>query len=105
MTNAEMWEDRLKRWSKSGLTAGQFAAREGFTEGRLFYWRKKLAQLAQGDDAPRLVAVRVRQNEPTAGRCSPMLEVVIDGQLTVRVPAEFEERALARVVRALGGGG
>lgn len=37
-----MWVRRVRRWKKSGLTAKDFAAREGVNAKTLSYWRWKL---------------------------------------------------------------
>jgi hypothetical protein len=38
----EVWARRVRRWKKSGLTAKDFAAREGVNAKTLSYWRWKL---------------------------------------------------------------
>lgn len=93
MNQEAVWWGRVERWEQSGLSARGFAEREGFHAASLFSWRKKLAH---GPKPPMLVPVRV-------GSTTPAFEVVIDGHLTVRVPADFDEKSLAKLIQALGG--
>ena len=41
-TSREAWELRVKRWVRSGLTAGEFAAGEALSSQSLVWWRGKL---------------------------------------------------------------
>jgi hypothetical protein len=42
---AEVWRDRVVRWQQSGLTARQFAEREGIERhGALSWWQHRLKQ-------------------------------------------------------------
>jgi hypothetical protein len=36
------WRERVEQWSASGLTASEFATREGLGRERLFFWKRRL---------------------------------------------------------------
>ena len=80
MTRAtrEQWEQRIRRWQRSGMDAASFAAREGLKPERLRWWRW---QLGMGPGA------RSRRAQP------PLVEVVLAG--------EAEQQAVAREASAL----
>lgn len=111
-TQAE-WAKRVERWQDSGLTAKEFAAELNVNAGTLSYWKYKLRR--ESTSAVRAERPGIRKAESTAGflRVVPvqtdhvapanLFEVVIGGSTVVRVPNDFEETALIRLVRALGG--
>jgi len=37
-----MWRERFERFSRSGLTVGQFCSREGVSAASFYHWRKRL---------------------------------------------------------------
>ena len=111
-TRAE-WAKRVERWQDSGLTAKEFAAEFNVNAGTLSYWKYKLRR--QTASAERTARPGIRKAESTAGflRVVPVqtehmaaaarFEVVVGEHTVVRVPSDFEETALIRLVRALGG--
>jgi len=40
-----LWRKRWERFSRSGLSVGQFCSREGVSTSSLYNWRRKLAQV------------------------------------------------------------
>jgi anti-sigma-K factor RskA len=36
------WRDRIEKWTATGLSAGEFASREGVRRERLCFWRRRL---------------------------------------------------------------
>jgi len=125
--SAADWAKRVERWKDSGLTAKEFAAEMGLNASTLTYWSWKLrADRSDGgrkDTAgaappkrrtgsrvknktgarsratPKLVEVPVAEVIATA----PMLELVLQGSIHVRVPAGFDESTLVRLMRAVEG--
>jgi hypothetical protein len=41
---AAVWRERLRRFSRSGLTVAQFCEEEGVSEPSFYQWRKRLAE-------------------------------------------------------------
>ena|SRR5215212_2974395 len=88
------WRERLAAWRASGLGARAFAQREGLTAGSLWAWKRRFEP-----DAPlRLVPVVVRQG---TSQSASTLELVVNGRYAVRLPPDFEETTLARLLAVL----
>ena len=111
-TSAE-WAKRVERWQDSGLTAKEFAAELNVNAGTLAYWKYKLRRKRSSSESADRPGIH--KAESTAGflRVVPVasasaestnrLEVVISDRTVVRVPHDFDETVLIRLVRALGG--
>jgi hypothetical protein len=109
----DVWAKRVERWQDSGLTAKEFAAELDVSPNSLTFWKWKLRQPT---DAPPRVRKRAGakcsdtspsflQLVPTpASQATAYLEVVLASGVVVRVPQEFDEPTLLRLVRALGAG-
>lgn len=113
------WEKRVRRWRDSGLSAREFAAETGLSAATLANWRWKLNNqpstddVAAAQDAAALdevvhEAVRFVELKPaaaarttTAVSVPAMLELVLHHDVRVRVPSDFDEAALTRLVRAV----
>jgi hypothetical protein len=110
----EVWAKRVERWQDSGLSAKEFAAELDVSPNSLTFWKWKLRQpadaprptrkraVAKCADAPAsfLQLVPTRSPQTTSGH----FEVVLASGVVVRVPQDFDEPALLRLVRALGAG-
>jgi len=92
------WRRLIAAQSRSGLTVREFAAAQGVTAATLYWWRSKLRR----GRAP-LVPVRVVEQEPghQGGGASSSFELQVDGAVTVRVSAGFDEAELRLLIRAL----
>lgn len=73
----------------------EFAAARGFAAGTMYWWRNRLRE--RGDD---LVRVTVVDGAATDGRERAGFELQL-GDVTLRVPAGFDERELRRLLQAL----
>jgi transposase len=107
---SEVWATRVERWRRSGLTAAQFAAREGINRHTLAYWKWKLrhgpqppprresqsAGVVRATDFVELVATRGEVAEPT-----PAFEVVLAHGYRVRLADGFAGEALTRLLNVL----
>lgn len=114
----EDWAKRVERWKDSGLTAKEFAAETGLNASTLSYWKWRLGAEQRGDrpaDArrpkksrPARRAPKVRPKTPTFVEvtaptpAAEPLELVMPGELRVRVPVGFDEATLAAVLRVTG---
>lgn len=107
---SEAWGKRVERWRRSGLTAAQFAAREGVNPHTLAYWKWKLRQ---GEEPPQrrerdaseavraadfveLAAPRAEVAAP-----APAFEVVLVHGYRVRIADGFASDALTRLLDVL----
>ena len=111
-TTAAEWAKRVERWRDSGLTAKEFASELNVNAGTLSAWKYKLRREASTE---RVARPGMRKAESAAGflRVVPVqsddtattavFEIVIAARTVVRVPNDFDEVALIRLMRALGG--
>ena len=118
------WKRRVARWRDSGLTAKEFAAREGLKAATLSFWRWKLGASPGRASGGAKRATRRRKRKRQAGSAlrgskasfvgfellasstpGSELEVVLDAGLRIRVPSGFDEPTLQRLVCALRGAG
>lgn len=111
----EVWAKHVERWQDSGLTAKEFAAELDVSASSLTFWKWKLRRLANPETArvtrkrskakheetspPFLQLVPTAPSQPSSGP----FEVVLASGVVVRVPRDFDESTLQRLVGALGG--
>jgi transposase-like protein len=115
-TRAE-WAKRVERWQDSGLTAKEFAAELEISPNSLTFWKWKLRQTETGGTSMRGSAHRREKSKrretptrflqlvpaPDAPVATSTLEVMFANGVVLRVPKDFDEPALARLVNVLGG--
>jgi len=102
---AEMWQDRVDRWSASGLTAARFAAVEGLNQHTLAWWKCQLGKRVASKPSLAMSFVALQEAAPVAPAASEPFEVLLASGHRVRVPPEFDAAALARLIEALEGAG
>lgn len=98
-TTEAKWRRLISAQSKSGLTVREFAAAEGISPATLYWWRSKLRRDDRG--GTELVPVEVVEPGATLDAAPLGFELQVDGAMTVRVPAGFDEVDLRRLIRAL----
>lgn len=99
MTQEAIWRERVERLENSGMSVRDFAAREGLSRQSLYNWKKRVERVEPKNvkRVAALVPVRV-------GSTAPPFEVVVEaGRVIVRVPPDFDESALARLLDVLEG--
>ena len=107
--DGEFWTERVQQWTTSGLSARDYATREGLKVERLWVWKRRLG--TQGTltpstqptsrSKPSFLPVVIAASH--AGLSSrPPLEVVMRSGHTVRVPSDFDDAALVRLLTVLG---
>ncbi len=96
------WRECVQRWAASGLSAQEFASREGLRKDRLFFWKRRLRESsALAVAGVSFAKVEIQPARPKM--TSEALEVVTRSGHTVRVGADFDEGALRRLLTVLGG--
>lgn len=94
-TSKKAWRRVIAAQERSGLTVREFAEAQGINATTLYWWRSRLRR------ETRLVPVEVvEQGGPQVGQEGRRFEVQLDGAV-LRVPANFDEAELRRIVRAL----
>ena len=89
----EIWAKRVAHWKSSGLTAAEYARRHKLGEASLKWWSWKLGA-ARKKTASMSPLTFV---EMTAAVPREAIEIVV-GRMQIRVPAEFDEAALGKVL-------
>lgn len=98
MVTRETWAARVRDWKRSGLTAADYAEREGFNANTLTWWSSRLGLSALTRTPP--VLEFVMSTRPEQARS---LEVVLESGVRVTVPIGFDEPTLRRVLSVLEG--
>jgi hypothetical protein len=106
------WVKRVERWQDSGLTAKEFAAELAVSPNSLTFWKWKLRrERSTQDGTAKAMKPVVKATEPKFLQLVPThseavgagpVEVVIRGDIIVRVSRDFDEHTLTRVIRVLG---
>jgi hypothetical protein len=98
----KFWRERVERWLASGVSASEFATREGVRVERLFFWKRRLrasaAMAVAGVSFAKVSVQPVAIEAPTEP-----LEVVTRSGHVIRVRPRFDETTLMRLVVVLGG--
>ena len=95
-----VWEERVKEWKESGLTAREYAVGRGFSHRTLQDWKYRLGQ-AEGRETdrenigPSFVEIGVREAD------SDRMELIVNEKLRIRVSVYCEPGALVRMISAL----
>ena len=104
-TTREQWEQRIRKWQRSGMDAESFAAREGLKAERLRWWRWHLGFGPRGKKSSEptqfveVVLPGVAEEKSGAPEGSE-LEVLI-GKRRVLVRPGFDAQSLRRVLAVL----
>jgi hypothetical protein len=93
------WRARLESWDASGLTLRAFALREGLHPHTAWRWKKRL----RGTTPAAASFATVVVEHATGTRGAPF-ELVTGSGMSLRIPADLDEAALARLVALLGRG-
>jgi hypothetical protein len=96
------WRERLEKWTASGLSARDFAAREGLRPERLFFWKRRLRSSAAIAVAGVSFA-KVSVQPVSADNTGEPLDVVMHTGHVIRVRPRFDESTLLRLLSILGG--
>jgi transposase len=111
MTDMKTWEERLKEWRGSGLSAEEYCRGKGFSAGTLYRWSSRVRPLRGAEEAAtreasvglvRVVRAPARaevESAPRGGDTGAVL-VEVEGARVV-VPPGADEATVAVVLRAL----
>jgi transposase len=98
-TRAE-WNERVRKWERSGLTIEEFARREGIKAKQLGWWRWKLSSTKVAAPPPglepRFLPVRVVASAPPPAP-SP-IEIALSNGHLVRVLPGFDPAMLEHIL-------
>lgn len=106
MANRAEWTQRIQRWQASGLTAREFAEREGLRAQSLAWWKWKLGSAVSDSavSAPTtFLPVRVVESAPARVSAGEAFEVAFPNGRVVRVPPRFDDATLERLLAIVAG--
>jgi len=92
----------LEAWRRSGLDLSGWCRREGVEYERVRRWRSQLAVRSRRtatSPTARFLPVRVLESGPSPQAAS--FELALASGLCLRVPAQFDEVALTRLLRVV----
>jgi len=97
-TSEDKWRGLIAAQEKSGLGVREFAESRGLAPTTMYWWRCRLR-----DRPTALVPVAVVDGDARPARGSATREPfeLTLGSMTLRIPPDFDEHDLRRVVRAL----
>jgi len=97
------WEERVRRWRASGLSAREFASQEGVGESTLGLWSRKLAGRKKALGEVGLVRVETgRPVAPAKKTRMARLRLEAPGGVVIHVDEETDLDFLALVLGAMG---
>jgi hypothetical protein len=91
------WRTILESWDASGLSLRAFAIREGLNIGSTCAWKKRLRP-----DPPTVTSFVPVVVSDGASRRTEGFELTLGDRMALRIPSDFDEATLTRLVRALG---
>jgi hypothetical protein len=91
------WRGRLEAWDASGLSLRAFALREGLCLNSLFRWKRRLRGMPPAVGSFARVVVAAGMPTPAGS-----FELLVRGGMSLRIPADFDEASLSRLVTLLG---
>lgn len=97
-TSEDRWRALIAAQEKSGLSVRAFAASQGLAPATMYWWRCRLRERPAT-----LVPVAIINRDDCPVRESTVREPfeLVLGSMTLRIPPDFDEQHLRRLVRAL----
>jgi hypothetical protein len=93
--------EALASWRRSGLSAGAFCAREGYSQTRLRYWSERLSEQSARSSSVSFVPVAL--GDIRRAHLAHQIEIEHAG-VVLRVREDLDVAQSARLVAALGAG-
>jgi hypothetical protein len=97
----EVWAKRVAHWKASGLRAKEFARRQKVSEVSLKWWKWRFGAEARKRFKKAAAVSPLTFVEMTTAMQREPLEIVLAGGARVRVPLDFDEAMLARLLDVL----
>jgi hypothetical protein len=91
----------LEAWRGSGLELSAWCRREGVEYERVRRWRSRLAVRSRRGSTQTATFLPVRVLESAVSPEGPSFELALARGVCLRVPAQFDEAALSRLLRVV----
>ncbi len=109
---ARQWQRRLDQWERSGLSQAAFCRRHGLKAVTFGWWKRKLgaaSSQARGRGGRRATSGPGRGSTPDAKFVEVAMasagmaayEVVLSGDLVLRLPIDFDPDKVSQLVAAV----
>ena len=98
----EVWQKRIGKFERSGLTVAEFCRREHVSEASFYYWAKRIRRASKGEatqSTQRKASVAASPDEVS----HDFVEILVGISIRVRVPTSRLD-AVAALVRDLQSG-
>jgi len=96
------WRQVIRRWHKSGLSAGAFCLENGLSQGSLYAWRRILAQRdAESIPFAQVHVVADESSQPLSPSGGAAFELVLANRRVLRIATGFDATTLRRLLPLL----
>jgi hypothetical protein len=96
------WRQVIRRWRKSGLTAGAFCLEHGLRQASLYAWQRTLAQRdAEAIPFAQVHVVADETSEPLSPSVLTAFELVLANRRVLRIGTSFDAATLRRLLPLL----
>jgi len=92
MATEEEWRKRFLQQERSGASVSSWCKQHDISANQYFYWRKRLSDRSESEEAGKFI--RLAKGEP--------VELIVSDNICIRVPANFDEASLKRLLGVLG---
>jgi hypothetical protein len=96
------WRQVIRRWRKSGLTAGAFCLENRLSQARLYAWQRTLAQRdAQAVAFAQVQVLADESSNPFSAPVAAVFELVLANRRVLRIGTGFDAATLRRLLPVL----
>jgi hypothetical protein len=96
------WRQAIRRWHKSGLTAGAFCLENGLRQASLYAWQRTLAQRdAEAIPFAKVHVLADESNPPLSPSGGAALELVLANRRVLKIGTGFDAATLRRLLPLL----
>ncbi len=109
---ATRWQERIRRWRRSGLSIAEFCRRERISQPSFFAWRKRLAGShtppadragrsgLAGEAGQKKASSRLLQLPPPAWSTSGGVQITLPSGAVIALPAHASTELVTAAIRA-----
>jgi len=96
------WRQIIRRWRKSGLTAGAFCLENGLSQPSLYAWQRTLAKRdAEAIPFAQVHVLADESSDPLSPAVGAAFELVLANRRVLRIAIGFDAATLRRLLPLL----